>query len=159
MDFGNPITEGELIDEGTYGQIISFDLSPQYLDTILQLQLQKTGGMMSDVITTPSTWEDMCGYLEDENCPDIAYCQNGSVVSVLLNKTEYPFVATNRIGFWYYSWEKDVTSLSEEFEMPGESRDLLSGIMLKRMYEGMNRRVPMEIDNKVLIEKAKLGLE
>jgi hypothetical protein len=158
MAFGNLITDGTQAVVGTYGYIVTFDLTLQDIRNITQVQLQKNATTLSPAIVDLSTFEELSNYCEDSDCPDIAFCQTGNIVNIFLKTTTYPYDATVRIAFWFQRNAQNVSATTDYLDIPVESRTLFRALVLENVYLTKELKIPFDVQETIKTERANLGL-
>jgi hypothetical protein len=159
MAFGNPVTNGTKVAEGTYGYVVSFDLSNEEIKTLLQVQMQDaTAVEMGEVIDVGTDRAALFEYLEDVDCPDVAWFQEGVTVFVFLKTATWAYAATNRVAFWFYRDAEDIAALSDTIDVPQAARELLKQTVRKLYYLGKGKRVPYDVEQGIVKERARLGV-
>jgi hypothetical protein len=156
MAFGNLITSGTLIATGTYGKLVSFDLSSNRIRALASVQLLKSG--ILSPVTFPVAANSILEYTEDPSCPAVACALDGTTVYVFIKSAgSWDFDITTSIAFTYYEFPQKASVVSAALNVDPKARGLLKALMLRNLYDG--DRVPFSISQAVIREKKLLGLE
>ena len=158
--FGNAITDGAVISTGTYGYIVRFSLATQEVNSMLQIQMAQTSGtpVLSDVVTAGVSQAILAGYPELATCPDLAFSLTGLNLDVFLKTATYPYVAANRLGFWFYKDGTNVTGSSDKIDVPQEARELFKLMCLREGYVFLGKNPAYDIEAMIDEQKQLLGL-
>lgn len=161
-NFGNPITDGtQQGNVGAYGYIVTFDLSGELLRKLSSLQVVDTTPSpdeYSAVIDAATELSSLLEYLEDENCPDVAWCQTGSIINVFFKSSKYSFTSAVRIAFWFTTEAIILSNTGQFIDPPNDAKELLKNTILKQVYTTQGLRVPVNIENVVSDERSRLGV-
>ena len=159
MAFGNAITDGVQVSIGQYGYIVSFDLSANLIKQMIQLQMQNTVGPVLSVVSSEDVGNNaLNGYPSDVSCPDFAFAQDGSTVKIFCKTATYPYTAASRVAMWLYRSWIDLATLAATSDVKADKERIYGLIVLREMYLGLGKRVPVEIQNGIGSERESLGI-
>ena len=123
---GNSITDGRQSASGTYGYIVSFDLSASEVQSIEQVQMQDINGVLSTPITTPTSRELLFSYMEDDQEEiDFGYFLDSSTLFVFCRTAVYPFESTVYIAWWFKRFGIDMATSSATIDTAQNKEQLL----------------------------------
>ena len=83
MAFGLAVSDYN-IQTGTYGNIIRVDISSYLPKSIDFVQLESSGGVKGDPVSSASTVEQLHSYLSDADCPDLAWNYSPEILTIFL---------------------------------------------------------------------------
>jgi hypothetical protein len=158
--FGNPVTDGAQVLIGGVGYVVAFDLSNQNIDKIKAVQLYKSDVPISvgEHTEEASSRNDLFMYTSNTAAPDVAFYQEGTIVYVFVKDSVFPYVAENRIAFWFTTHASASLNTNSRISVPSSARSLLKAYVKLAIYEDEGGRIPAEIEEDVRKQKAALGL-
>lgn len=92
---GLNVTTYDRVD-GTYGYIIHVNTLSLLIDEMLSLLV--LNGIVINSIDTATEVHALISYLEDEDCPNVAYALSGDQLIIFLKSSVFPYAATTRIS-------------------------------------------------------------
>lgn len=162
MSFGNVITDGTQQAVGTNGYIVSFDLSGESIKTCNGVQLQNSVSLVLSEISIASVeLATLQNYPEDADCPELAFSQNDSVISVFCKTSSYPYTSQTRIAFWFSKNTDVITTTSDNIipnNMPASAMNLLMLKCIKDSQILMGMNVSRDIQQQINKELISLNL-
>jgi hypothetical protein len=157
--FGNAITDGMQVATGTYGYVVSFDLSTLEVQKILQVQMQSAAGVLSDPATAETARAALFALCEDtQTGVDFAFCLDGQVLNIFCRTLAYDYLGTVRMAFWILRNAIDMAAATDTIDVAQDKEELFRLMVLEKMYVNGAGRVPQNIANAINAEKARLGV-
>ncbi len=151
------ITEGTQTKVGSCGYIVAIDMTDYDINSVLGIQAKTTAGVWSDPVISESAYDVIAGYVENPDCPDMAFTWLRNTLYVFLSST-YTFEATTLLNVWYYRNAQNITTVSDIVDIPGEWEQLAIALILRRMYVDQNTFVPQNINQQIRTQCINLGI-
>jgi hypothetical protein len=157
--FGNAITDGTQVALGTYGYVVSFDLTAYEVRSIEQIQMQSATNVLSTPSVTPETREELFALCENtQTTKDFGYFLDDSTLFVFCRTAKYAYVGTVRIGWWLKRYSIDMATAAATIDTAQDKEQLLRCLTLEAMYISLDQKTPYDIANTIRIEKTRLGV-
>ena len=113
MDYGFAVNNYNLYT-GSYGDIIKVDIKNNYPFQVLWVQGENDSGAKSIAIEGPGvSLSALTNYMEDEECPDLAWSFNGTELSIFFKHDVYDV----RFGYEIKRDAKPVTLLTDYIDV------------------------------------------
>lgn len=160
-NIGVIVTDGQQIASDAYGYVVWFHVLDSDIATVYQVQASRNtmGNMtLSSPVVTPTDEGTLYSYCSNADCPNLAFYQRDRELYVFLKSSAYAFDSDSGVGFWYFRNTLEVAELTDLMDIPEESRLLLTLTVVKKLHELKNVRTPYQLDNRISVEKRKLGL-
>ena len=160
---GNAIVDGVQSAIGTYGYVVSFDLSSFGVKEIEQVQMQDTAGVLSLPSTSPLTRAQIFELCEDaqgesESPITFGYFLDNSVLFIFCKTDIYPYIYTNRVAWWIKRFVIDMATTANTIDVAQDKEQLLRNLVLEAMYVNSGSRVPSEIAKTIQSERLRLSI-
>jgi hypothetical protein len=158
------ITDGAQVKEGSAGYIVSLDLTDYDVSDILGVQCQTTAGAWSDPVISEVAYDVLSGYVDDSECPDVAYTWMRNSLYVFVKDT-YTYEDTTIVNFWYYRNAQNIDSLLDDdtnpvlVDIPGEMEQLALSLILRKLYMDKNISLPQNIGQQIRIQSNNLNIK
>lgn len=140
MAFGLAVADYN-IDTGTYGKIIKVDVAT-YLPHLINLVQGESGSnIKSSSITTPVTLPVLQDYLEDSDCPNIAYNLGSEILTIFFKNDVYD----TRFSFGGKRKSQKLVNDSDLLDVKNERLPLLSLYARDFAYLALKKRSDEDI--------------
>jgi hypothetical protein len=157
--FGTLITSASQVSIGTYGYIVSFDLSINEMAKIVQVQMQNASTLvLSTVSASGASLAALNNYPQLSSCPTFAWAQDGQTLYVFCKTATYPYTSATRVGIWYYRNAADLTAVTDNIDVSQDKEQLFRYLVLDTMYTNMGQRTPQVILQGISVERKRLGI-
>jgi hypothetical protein len=159
MPFGNEITSFPVIADSTNGSIVQINLYTVRIKKIYSIQMERTDGTFSSVLTIPLTVAQLFSLLSSSGpIPDLAMAQTSTNLFVFLNADTYAIAATEGIGLTYYRNSIPILLASTKVDVPDDTRSLFVAIIKKLARSRGDRIVGFDVTQDIIRQKIQLGL-
>jgi hypothetical protein len=145
MAFGNAVTEFSQVAVGAYGYTIRVDASTLRPHKIANIQIQASPTSTSAPVTNEVSANVLSGYLENSDCPDVAFNFSGSEVLIFLKTAIYPYISTTRLAFGGLRNAQETTADTDYIDVPARDIDYLCALCMARAYKLQQRNMPQAI--------------
>lgn len=149
MDYGFLITDYDTLF-GSYGIITKLNVSDYLVDEILSVQAEKLDLSKSEVVTNNTSYESLCAYQDDENCPSIAWNYSSGILSVFFSNNTYA-----RFSYSGYRFPQKMT-LTTTLDANESDLELIKCYTLKDLYADNNMMLPYNIRETIDILEQRL---
>lgn len=156
--FGHSVTTYGQYSAGIYGYIIAIDLSKLYIKSISGIQpAVDSGGLYNyNVETNETSLVDLQDYINDVDCPMIAYAIASDIIYIFFRNTELPYSSSTLFTIYGIRYPKPVTSLSQNLDIRENETELLFNYALKQASLYNNKRLDPDIELNIKYLETKL---
>lgn len=144
MAFGLAVADYD-IQTGTYGKTIKVNISTYIPRTVNYLQGEDDSGIKSDPVESEVSLAVLQSYLEDSECPDLAFNYANETLTIFFKNDEYD----TRFAFGGTRKPQSVSSSEDLLDIPDEHLDLVSVYARKIAWLLKKRMVDRDIQNKI----------
>lgn len=156
--FGHAVTTYGQFNAGNYGYIVAVDLSKIYAKEITSVQIIDTAEahLSSDPITDIYSIEELQNFINDENCPDIAFAISSDIFYLFLKTTLYPYANTTRFTLYGKRHSKPITALTDNLDIRESELELFVNYAMEKAALITNKRLDPLISRNIQILESKL---
>lgn len=147
MDFGLAVSDYN-IEQGGYGKLLKLDISEYLPKKMIGAIGEDASKNKSTFITTENTLGELVGFLDDVNCPDIAYSLVGKTLYIFLKNDEYD----TRFSFELKRNFKKMTLESSKLDIPPDMYQMFKYLVLKLANQAdrsINQKI-MDEENRII---------
>lgn len=153
--FGNSVTEKDKFTDGTYGYTVAVDLTPWNARTISSV-LASDDGTVSDPIVGSTDLTVLLKYVNQSDCPDLAYNVGSDILTIFFKASVYPYQSTTKYLATGYRSALPVASLSDFPDIKNSNLELFCLLSVQKAATILNKKIPQNIQDRIVFLKAQL---
>lgn len=116
--FGNKVTDFSIASSGSYGYTTKVNLSSLLFYSVTEVQAQNSADSTPVPVSGEVSREAIQRYLNDVNCPDLAFNYAGGEAIIFFKKDVYPYEDTIRFAAFGLRNPQKMTSDSDVIDCP-----------------------------------------
>lgn len=145
MSYGNSVTELTQKAVGQYGYIIKIDTTGLLAYKIEMVQAQILPINTPAVISSPVSNAVLYNYLNDPNCPNLAFNYSNNQCSIFFKIDAFPYTSTTRYALFGKRISQNCLTDADYLDCPNKHLNLLTYYCLSLGYTTVKKGVPTYI--------------
>jgi hypothetical protein len=154
--FGSTVTQLVQHAVGTYGYILKIDTSVLLAESISSVVAQASAIETPAPVSGSTIIATLYSYLEDVNCPDLAYNASNSECSIFFKTSEFPFVDDTRYALFGKRKSQNCSNDNDYLDCPDRDLHLLIAYCLELSYAISKGGVPKWVTDKIKTEEKRV---
>ena len=153
--YGNRVTEKDKFTDGMYGYTVAIDLTALNARSIVSVAASDAG-LAFDPVVTPIDLITLQGYINDPDCPDLAYSLGSDILTILFNHSTLPYASTTQYTVTGYRSALPIASVTDNLDIKNRYLELFVLLSIQKAAVLLNRTLPAELKQRILELKAQI---
>ena len=149
MAFGTSVSALSQSAIGLYGYIIKINTANLLAQTITSVQAQASPTTTPEPVSGATTYAALYAYLDEANCPDLAYSYADGECSIFFKTSIFAYAAETRVALFGKRKAQNCDDDSDLLDVPDKDLNLLVAYCLKLAYSLKIGGTPKYVQNLV----------
>jgi len=148
------VTALDKVTEGTYGYTLRLDTNNIKAYSIEFIQAYAVIAAASSAPSEGSvSLKTLNSYLEDENCPDLAFNYTYGICTIFLKTSAYPYTSDSKITLFGKRNGLKMNYMIEKADFPDEYIELFSAYVIKIASLLRGKPIPADVSRIIMREE------
>lgn len=143
---GNSVTQFQQHTIGTVGYTIIMDCTDLHLNQ-MEFLMVDANGVTGDPAPAQAEIEVIHDYINDSDCPDIAWNLSSDILTIFLKTSVYAYVITTTFTIYGYRNPTPIKTLDSLIDIKDKDLNWFNNLVIKKAAEMQGKRVPPSVIN------------